>query len=1231
MGRIKWIATSMLCASVVAEAAVKVDLGPKFFSPTDEVESPHIKWAKPDAQGKLKVLFITWLSGMREVVELRERMDIETIVFAVADASKFYDAGACVGLNISQASKVAELEKKLDASYDLIVMGNVNWETLPLPIKYLILKKVKEGTSLFGKINGTDDYLKRATTKRVEPEIPMLVPVKGLPAYKEFGDAKTLVQKTVEAFEFGKGRIVLLKVEPAKLQALTPKPSGKILELNRVEYDYYLGYVAHLMQWAARRMPKVEMGGECFVRAQLGSAEKIRVSIRSAGKRRAQIEYVARSVDRGWIVEGKMDVVLQPGENIVELERKPTPAGSYYVDIWVKQGGKIDEFGSIFMEVTGPVQIEELNVSNCWKRNETVKGKVKIGCQAGKESGLKLVVKRTDTDDRVTGRQAIDVGELAGGEKKEVAFELAQDLPMTIIQCLDVELVKGSDVLDRKRLLYSISDLNFKNDIRLILWATGYTSYSDLTMTREWASWGVDTYYEMWGFTENLPLANIRYMPYATRLIDRKTDWYSHPDVRGRTADDHVRSPCLSDPKYIQEESDKLRKKLEGVRVYSVNEATLGDESFFASGNHELCFSETCVAGFHRFLKNEYETVAAMNKEYGTECKSFDEVQPVTKGDLKEKPNLRPLWVDYRRHMEDTWAGAFTRFRDVMNEVVPGIKVGYEGSDTEINSYRAADYWKLMQQMQINGTYDGAFVPYAVKDFSRPGSIIGLGWYGCYGETRNEEFQRYIVWRHLFRGANSFWSWMCSPASIGSVMAPDLSFCEWFKASLKEVQEVKGGVGRLFMESERENDGIGILYSASSVHVATLTPGLPSMQETLNGLIPLFEDSGHQFKILSYKQVAEGILKQGKYAVLVLPYTQAISRKEAKAIEEFAQNGGTVIADLRPGVCDEHGKAYEGGGILDKVFGVKQRTEGPIATNCEAMINLEGYAKTLKNVTCDWSLSLGTGQAKALVGQGDTAVSFEKPAVIVNRYGNGNAILLNFSLSRYASVKGSLESSAVAASAEAPMIMDFFKNLMKQAKKETAVEVLPELPGMKIYRFHNGENTFLGMLQDLPEPMIKYVTKTAKPLRPKPVTLTIKQGKRHVYDMRGKGYLGFTDEIRTEIEPSRARLFGLLPYRVTGVEIQSANKVSQGGDLTYQLRLKTEGSEPGIHVIRVIWIGPDGKERKHYGENLVVEKGQAEGRIRLALNDQPGKWKARARDVISLLETEKEFEVLEVK
>jgi len=1224
--------------ALMAALAVNVwavqDYGPKYWSPTEEVVTPHVKWDKPDVQGPMKVLFIVNRTGMREVVELAQRMDLQYTVFAMGSEAlvRWDEPTDFLSQNTfgpdrarDEDALVNDLMAKLNSSYDLIVLGNVNWSSFPLIIQSLLLKKVKEGTSLVGAVFKPDDFFKKATAKKAKFDLTALVPYKGLPAFAQYKDAAAWLNATVDYSEFGKGKILTLKgykIRIPGLQALTPGPTGNILEPKFIEYDYYLAWIGHLMRFAAGRTT-VRITGNDYLTSDRSVLTNMEYVVSGPEGKKVTCAFTFRNDDNQVVNSQEKEVKLSASGTAVRFDVPCFPAGRYFGDLWVKEGGKTWAFGSSFLELSGDPTIESVEIKEDYGKEEKVTGKIRVAARkavvdgiAPAMSGMNLVLWLRDTYGRVTAQSRVDVPALQTNAAQEVAFALSGGMPLTILQYLEVELRNGDEVLDRKKKAFSISNLPPKDDIRLIGWCDAWRSYSCYHMFAELAKAGFDTQYgpQPEHFLKVPVVHNIRHIPYATTISDRSS----------QAKADHVRSPCLTDPGYREKLAGQLTNCVENTRAFSVTEFSMGDECMF-NGMHnisELCFSPTCVAAFHKFLASEYQTVEAMNREYGTQFKSFEGVQPVTRDEAMKNPGLQPLWVDYRRHMDNTWAGIFSYCAEVIQKIVPGAKTGYEGSDAWIEGYTAGDYYKLMKAMRINCPYDSAFVLPAVRDFAQPETLLGLGWYGGYNSRRCPEFNRYVAWRHLFQGANSYWVWTSCACECGSVMAPDLSIYDFFKTHTAEVREIKQGIGKLLMMAQRADDGIAILYSASSVHVSALTEGLPQMDKVLNALTPLFEDTGHQFRIISYEQLAQGTLKQGGYKVLWMPYAQVLSRKEAAEAEVFVREGGTIIADLRPGVRDEHGKPYEGGGILDKVFGVKQMTAGPIATNCEVKINLDGWSKTLKEAACDLSLGLETGAAKALLNG-------RKPALIINRYGKGKAILLNFSLSAYAGVSGSLENSTVMAGADVGNISELFRLLMTQAGVDKPIKVEPAIAGLRLYRFAKGGFVYLGVLQELPEPPRAYSLGKAKPLIAKSGIIKL-NGKSHVYDVRQGKYIGYTDLIKTAIEPAKGLLFALLPYEVKGVKMTAPKRIGQGERLEYEVAV--QGIErPGLHVFHVELVSPKGGIIPYYADNVVGETGRYKGSISLALNEVIGKWNIRVRDVATGTTAEQVFSVEERK
>ena len=1200
----------------VSFAGTTMDYGPKYLSPTEELVTPHITWLKPYGKGKIKILFITYQghesfgSGAREVVELAQRMDLDYKVFQMRKPDVFWEqsGGPDNPSTITLDMKEKELKEKLEDNYDLIVLGKINWSALPLVFRYEILKKTKGGTVLLGVVSGKDAYLESAMKQKIKPALSFLFPYKGLPAFTKYADFDSLLNATLDVSSFGKGKIILIKGYGIPYgQTLTPGLMGDPLQPKMLQYDYYLAYIIHLMTgFALDKEPEVKIDGKDCVKAERNAVPPMEFLLQTKEKKSLECFFTLRDEDNKIIKTEKKKSVVS-GSSTISFDAPKLTRGNYFADLLVKEDGKTINFGSSFIEITSDGSIEAVeNIRKSYRKEEEISGKIIVLTKTGEED-LEIKITREDNFGRIVDTKIIPPEK--GVFKKEYSFSLNPVVPLTIVQYLYVELLQEKEVLDKKRIAFTISDLYPKDDIRYVLWIfTPGDDYLYPRLLSEVYKAGFDTQYT--NFSESSSLANLYHISYITRFFDEKQG--------KRTKDDHVRVPCLTDPAYLAKEEKSLAERAERVKPFSSSDFSLGDEGCFVNGPFELCFSPTCVARFCQYLKNEYGTLQKLNEEYESGYTSFDEVTPVTFEDAGKNPKLIPLWVDYRRHMESVWAGLLAFSAGTIQKVVPEARVGYEGYDNYVSSYAATDLQKTAQEIKFNSVYDSLFAPRAIIDLARPSSLLSIYFEGGYNCDRSVPFNRYIPWRHLFRGANSFWIWHGAPGDCGGIFAPDFSMYEFFKTNVEQVQEIKNGTGKLLMCSQKENNGIGLLYSSASIHSSTLTPSLPPMQKVLDNLTALFEDTTSGFQVISYKQVEEGILGKEHFRILFLPFCQSLSLKEAGEISRFVEKGGVVVADIRPGVSDEHGKPWPGG-ILDKMFGVEQNTRKVEPKSGDVSIQETAFPKKFPATCADASLKLKSGQAKAKMG--------EIPAFIVNNYGRGKAVLLNFSLSNYVEITGGVAWGGIKPLPNADIVRDFFTTLLSFAGLKEEITVTPAISGLRKYAFTSGNLAYFGILQELPEAAFKYAAGQAKPLFPTDAVINL-AGRYHVYNIREGKYCGYSDTIKTPVEPAKALLYALLPYKVGKITLTVPKRVRQGDMLKYVIQLVGEGTT-GLHIFHLSLTNPQGREVGYYSDNLKAKAGKIEGEIPLCLNETPGKWRMSVKDVASGTKTEETFLVQE--
>ncbi len=1235
------------------------DYGPTYFEPSESVVTPHIRWARPLAGGPLKVLFITNHKSTRDIVEIAQRLEMDYEVFTTELPQVF--AAPNIPVDHSRPDDYEErLRAKLDPArgYDVIVVANVHWDILPQWSRDAILERVEAGTGFLSLVEGglDSDWLKlHATPKPVSATAAFSpFPYLALPEYASSPatsgkEAPQFMSRIIDTFEYGQGRVVRIKgIQPPTRQMITPGYVGGTLDVSMLHYDYHLTLPMRLMLWAGQRTAAVRVRAVtpwrwCHTDDSQFDRDKLppiafRLEADKPGD--VHLEIIVRNHHNDVLHADDRAVTLAAGDNIVRFDRARLPAGVHFADMWIRDAAReaVIDFGSLSVDVRSATHLRELILADDhFKNDDPVTGHVVVVAPTGDE---KLVVDRYDNWGRHTGRSRVPV-ERAPDSSTLVAFDVGAADTRSVRQVLSVKLVRGDDLVDEVRKAFSISDLYAASDIRSFLFTSDNGNcYTDILFMREVARAGFDTVISNPDTKRMAVLA-------SRANLHRTTSDYGPGSAVAATQTDAgpVRFACLTDPQTIEQTERGARALGERLGRFSNRTISLASEGGYIRGHTDeanACFSPTCLASFHAWLEQAYGTLDALNAEYETDYAAWNEVIPVSLTRARSKPNLLPLWVDHRRHMESVWAGFFTTNTRAFRSVIPTARVGYQCSGSighGANSYAAVDYWAMNQAMTLNCNYPGPFAPEAARDFIQDGAIIGNDCWGGYEFGRNVRSVQWAPWRSLLRGANTFLIFRALGHTRGSgvntgnemaCLAPDLSWYPYMDAGNSEIREIKRGIGKLLMESRRDHDGIAVMYSAPSTHVSTFTDGLPAYGSTLQAFPYLFEDAGYQYRTVSYQQVAEGVLRDGEFRVLYLPYCQAISRAEAAEISDFVQAGGTVIADLRPGVTNEHGKAYETG-VLDEVFGVRQDTANaaPRFGMVTVDVPIGGLRGRLIPTHSDGSLQVTTGRA-----HGDSAAppllrrttpTDPCPTVVINNHGKGRAILLNLAISEYGAEAGY--------SARANELLT---SLLSSVEVLPRVTITPDIPGTQVYRYRQGDAIYAGLLRNPPgkdSPGHDHGERDIENFEPVEFTVGLPHTS-HLYNMRTGEYLGQRDHMQHTEGGVTAFMLAALPYAVRDIDltIPSRSAVQLGQTVTVQARVRTEGDAPvGLHVLHVELMDPNGEPVAWYRSNVVAEDGGCTLEVPFALNAPMGEWRLLVRDAATGVARHLELELTDGK
>ena len=1216
-----------------------IDLGENFYQISEEIVSRHVKWAKPLAGGPIKTLFIGPRRAMREAVELTQRIDLDYDAVIIHSPTVLgHPTNRAIFKGANEADTIKRLNDKLAEELDLIVIGKVNAETLPIEIRQIIVDKIKNGTGLLyvypDKV--AVDSLKELETSKTDAGFPVnLVPVKAIAPFNGSDNPDQNLLDSIKTYQLENGRIVTLKYpryNPVWWVCLTTDPLMP-------HYEYQQAILARLALIAAGRNPRINDMELHIVRQETPSSE---VSIVEQQMEAGPIIGFAREMDVTWnlkvsgtpaeSISGKLtaDIIVRDERNQIEIEKTiPITAldtaiaadlplgklkeGGHFCDVIIKSSGKSLGFGSTYFTADSPISVVSLITDKeYYEIGDMLKGRITLNKKLG--SRRKAVVSLRDNYQRVVWQQ-----ELSQENAKIVLFQISLGKPLTILHTLYAEVREGETVLSRKVKEIPVAMRGLPDNFSFAGW--GYaspTSHLTSIQSKVLRRLGLDTRSNGgFGKTDVYGMAkgNMQSIPYSWIV-----EFWGSPGVTER-------SPCLTDSAYREKERKRFHTRAKQIQPYGVLAYTLGDETYYNLYDDGVCYSPSCRDNFRDFLKNDYGTIEALNDEWKTDYSDWDDLLNIkSAGDLP-KNNAAPRG-DHWRYIDWVMTDAHKFARRTIREIDTGALVGLDGTESLYAS--TGIYWyDLMNAIDMINVYpyntwpQKVFNRHCVRSFLRPGMYSGM-WYGGYTSHREEKYQRFFPWYSLLFGFNSIWWYDTGvPGENFNALAPDFSPVDSFRQTTEEIREIKSGVGKLIMGSKRLDDKIAIHYSQRSFHLDSLLrdpilerePG--RYVQELTEFINIILDLGLQFNMVATEQIEAGELIEKSYKVFIMPCSRALTEKEKSAITEFVEQGGVVIADLFPGVRDAHlvpvkkwdfGKLF---GLMHIEIAGTKVTEG----KAEAYAKLRevtdltfGIVRLFKEIDgLKADLTLANRPSSGAVKHPESSaehlgnVNRTFLAGVINKYGSGKTLYLNFPIAGY------WEDRYIGCERD---LREFFRQVITWAGVEIPITVTVDKKpagATEIVRFANSDELYISVWQD------PYIASEKE----NKAVMNI-PGRKFIYDMRRARYIGYTSRVSFNLKPGRAEVFALLPCKIDSVAFDLDSKIVAAGSVlegSIKLNAKQEISAP--HIINIKAFGPDGTEKEYYMHNVEAAAGSAKYEFKTAFNDEKGKWKIVARDTVS--------------
>lgn len=419
--------------------------------------------------------------------------------------------------------------------------------------------------------------------------------------------------------------------------------------------------------------------------------------------------------------------------------------------------------------------------------------------------------------------------------------------------------------------------------------------------------------------------------PVNSRFAEAKSIYQANPDNLAS----QIRDPSLTDPYWLEKIGVRLDNVVAAQGRYRPLFYNLADEPGIAdlSVAWDFDFSQSSLKGFRQYLQDEYRSIPALNREWGSDFSAWNHVVPLTtRQAFRRTDGNFSAWADFKAWMDTAFADALRRGTASIHLADPRALSGIEGAQD--SGWGGYDYSRLANSVDVIEIYDDAENMAALRSFDPEKILLTTSTVGAPNQVHD-------LWQKLTRGTRGAILW--DPNS--KLVREDGSATDLGKELGAVFSKIEGSLGRLVMSSKPSFDPVAILYSPASMRTSWLLDWQPkgdawsnsdadSDYDNPNAVRATMQDdlialwhAAIAPRFLTDDAITQGELIRASYRVLVLPQSIALSSGAAGQIIAFVQRGGVLLAQGQPGAYDQHSRRLARPSLAD-LFEASKATKG---------------------------------------------------------------------------------------------------------------------------------------------------------------------------------------------------------------------------------------------------------------------------------------------------------------